>query len=191
MAAVDRDSSVCAWGLVMQSGSTMAMACGGAFLLAGVWWAVAQLQPGQEVEGFRVPNFDEQGQLKSQLFGDRAVVRSSDLIELENVRVELYRDGLVETRISSPHCLYLRRARVVQSTSSIFIVRGDVQVTGENYRYDQRRDRFMILTNAKVVIRNARRQIPANLLPGMSGPEVPSRSATPSPHGDSVPGGAP
>ena len=128
--------------------------------------ALAQLQPGGSATGFRVPDYDEEGQLRSLLSGERVTVLTPDLVELENVQVDLFRDGIVETRIVSPHCLYHRRAQIAMSTSSVRIVRGDVVITGEDYRYEPRRQRFLIQTNARVVIRDVRKLAPPNLLRG-------------------------
>ncbi len=133
----------------------MAAAAAGAAL-----GAVAQLQPGGSATAFRVPDYDDEGRLRSLLSGERATVLSPDVVEIENLQVDMFRDGIVETRIVSPHCLYHRRAHIAMSTSPVRIVRGDVVITGEDYRYEPRRQRFMIQTNARVVIRDVRKLAP-------------------------------
>lgn len=134
-------------------------------------WA-QQLQRGGRVEGFRVPDYDDNGVLRSQLYGDWAVLRSPDVVEVENPRVELYRDGEIETRVVSPHCLFNRRTQMVASTSTVRIVRGDVVITGQNYRFEPRHERFVIYTNARVVLRDVRRAASGRLLPGGTAPEA-------------------
>lgn len=122
--------------------------------------ALAQLQPGGSATGFRVPDYDDEGRLRSQLSGERATMLTPDVVEIENLQVDMFRDGVVETRIVSPHCIYNRRAHIAMSTSSVRIIRGDVVITGEDYRYEPRRQRFMIQTNARVVIRDVRKLAP-------------------------------
>ncbi|MCX7818464.1 MAG: hypothetical protein N2652_04545 [Kiritimatiellae bacterium] len=119
--------------------------------------ALAQLQPGGSATAFRVPDYDEEGRLRSQLSGERVTMLTPDILEVEQLQVEMFRDGVVETRISSPHCLYNRRAHVAMSTAAVRIVRGDVMITGADYRYEPRRQRFLIQTNARVVIRDVRK----------------------------------
>ncbi len=136
---------------------------GAVMLAVAALAALGQLQPGGRMEGFRIPDYDDDGTLRSQLFGDHAAMVSPDLIELQNVKVEFYRGGEVETRITSPHCVYHRRTGVAQSTSTVRIVRGGAVITGHHYRYDHRQQRFMILTNARVVLRDVRRSLPADL----------------------------
>ena len=118
--------------------------------------AVAQVQPGMEAGGFRLPEYAEDGTLKSQLFGEYARALSNNLIEIRGLRIELYKDGQVETRVTSPHCLYDRGSQAAGSTSSVRITRGEVVITGDRYSYSSRRERFEIHTNARVVLRDVR-----------------------------------
>ncbi len=118
--------------------------------------AVAQLQPGTKVGGFRLPEYAEDGTLKSQVFGEFAQALTNGHIEIEGLRIELYKDKEVETRVTSPHCIYDRRRGLAASTSSIRITRGDVVITGDDYGYSPKFERFEINTNARVVLRDVR-----------------------------------
>lgn len=121
--------------------------------VAGAW---AQMQPGMEAGGFRLPDYAEDGTLKSQLFGEYARALSNDLIEIRGLRIEMYKDGQVETRVTSPHCLYDHVRQAAGSTSSVRITRGEVVITGDDYAYSPKRQRFEIHTNARVVLSNVR-----------------------------------
>ncbi len=114
------------------------------------------LRPGMEAGGFRLPEYAEDGTLKSQLFGDHARALSNNVIEIRGLRIEMYKDGQVETRVSSPHCLYDHVRQAAGSTSSVRITRGEVVITGDDYAYSPKRQRFEIHTNARVVLRNVR-----------------------------------
>jgi len=121
--------------------------------------AVAQLHSGQTLSGFRVPEYDPEGTMRSQLFGDVARVLPNDIVEIEGVRLEMYRDGEVETRATSPHSIYDRRTRTVASTSSVRITRGGAVITGYDYRYDPDKETFLIQSNARVVLRESGREL--------------------------------
>ncbi|MBM4153475.1 MAG: hypothetical protein FJ221_00380 [Lentisphaerae bacterium] len=128
------------------------------------------LRPGMEVGGFRLPDYAEDGTLQTQLFGEHALALSNGLIEIRGLRIEMYKDGQVETRVTSPHCLYDRERQSAGSTSSVRITRGDVVITGDDYLYSPRRQRFEIHTNARVVLRDVR---------GLSGRKGPPAAAVP------------
>ncbi len=118
--------------------------------------AVAQMQPGATVGGFRLPEYADDGTLKSQVFGEFAQSLSNGLIEIQGLRVEMYQGEAVETRVTSPHCLYDRVRGSAGSTSSVRITRGEAVITGDDYRYMPKRQRFEIHTNARVVLRDVR-----------------------------------
>ena len=48
---------------------------------------------GMEVSGFRVPDYDEQGELRAQLYGEHAKVLDEGEVEITNLKIELYQDG--------------------------------------------------------------------------------------------------
>lgn len=118
--------------------------------------SVAQMPPGATVGGFRLPEYADDGTLKSQVFGEFAQALSNGLIEIHGLRIEMYQGEAVETRVTSPHCLYDRVRGAAGSTSSVRITRGEAVITGDDYRYMPKRQRFEIRTNARVVLRDVR-----------------------------------
>ncbi|MCK5676670.1 MAG: hypothetical protein KAH99_06605, partial [Verrucomicrobia bacterium] len=50
---------------------------------------------GMEISGFRVPDYDEQGKLRAQLYGEHAKVREGGEVEITNLKIEMYKDGEV------------------------------------------------------------------------------------------------
>lgn len=134
-----------------------------AFLLA--LGATAQLERGQTVGGFRVPEYDENGQLKSQLSGDYARVISEDDVQITNLKIELFKNGVVETRVTAPHCLYNRRTNTATSPGALRIARGNMVITGSAFAWSGTNQLFTIETNARVVLRDIRGQMKSGALP--------------------------
>lgn len=133
---------------------------------AGLWLiatgiACAQFQEGQTLSGFRVPDYDEEGNIKSILLGEHAVALSDSLIHITELKLELFRKGERESLVTSPFCVFDRKVNAVSSTSSVRIVRSNLIITGEHYTWETKGQRFVIEKNARVVIqRGSKREQP-------------------------------
>ena len=115
--------------------------------------AGAQFREGQVVKGFRLPEYAADGTLKSVITGDTARVIGEDVFEITNLRIELMKDGVVETRVTAPFCRFNRRSNEAQSDESVRIARGEVVITGEGFAWNSAESRFRIERNARVVLR--------------------------------------
>jgi hypothetical protein len=118
-------------------------------LAAAAW---AQLRRGEQASGFRVPDYDAEGNLKMVIQGDQARMLTAQDVELENFRIDIYKDGEVDARVTAPHGIYNQRTRRARSTNDIRIVRGTTVISGTGYAYDAGPQRFEIHANAKVVV---------------------------------------
>ncbi len=116
--------------------------------------AVGQIKRGEVIYNFRVPDYDEQGAVKSQLEGETAYMLSSDVVEVTNLKIDLYKQGVVETRVTAPQCLYQMSTRSAASKGPIRIARGNIVISGADFIWDAEDQRFFIQTNARVVIRD-------------------------------------
>lgn len=114
-----------------------------------------QLPAGQTVRGFRVPDYHPDGTLKSVITGDTARALGNERFEITNLRIELFRDGVVETRVTAPQCVFDRRTQEVSSKGAVRIVRGEVVITGEGFVWSGADPRFAIERNARVVLRRS------------------------------------
>lgn len=128
-------------------GLGMAMALG---MAAAAW---AQLRRGEQASGFRAPDYDAEGNLKMVIQGDQARMLTLHEMELENFRIDIYKDGEVDARVTAPHGIYNQRTRNARSTNDIRIVRGTTVISGTGYSWDSGPQRFEIHSNAKVVVR--------------------------------------
>lgn len=112
--------------------------------------AVAQLED-MEISGFRVPEYDEQGQMTYQLFGDHAVLGSDGMVKVEGVRVEFYREEHVFMTVTSPYCFYNQKTRKVHSDAPIRAEMDDVELTGTGYLLNADERTVQVLEESRVV----------------------------------------
>lgn len=112
----------------------------------------------QTVSGFRVPSYDEDGNMTSQMFGDYARILPDGYVEISQLRMEFYKgDGTNRTtdmNVSSPRCLYHRVRGAAVSDQAVRIARTNMVVTGVGFLYLEKAQSLQIMTNAKVVLRN-------------------------------------
>ena len=113
---------------------------------------------GMEISGFRVPEYDEKGQMTSQLFGDHAELGADNLVKIEGVRVEFYREGETFMKVASSHCFYDQKKRMAHSDAPIRADMEGVQLTGTGYVMDARARTVQVLDKSRVVIADIMQQ---------------------------------
>lgn len=125
-------------------------------MLALVWWgpcALAQLPASGVITDFRVPEFDPNGVLKSEIFGDQAQPQpNSDLIKITGLRIIMYKNKEVESTLTSEHCTVNRKDRSAFSNADVKIVRGNVVITGRGFRWNPESQRIEILNQFHMVM---------------------------------------
>jgi hypothetical protein len=134
----------------------VALSAGALLLAAAGAWAADPVSPGQTVLGFRVPEYDSDGRLKSQISGAQAVVLTNGDIEVSDVCVELYREGRLQTRVKSPKCLYRKAAEMVTSDSPVRIESDSLTITGTGLRWDRSAEKVEILDEVVVILARVR-----------------------------------
>lgn len=127
------------WGLVM-------------ILAAWAGWGVSQLAGMGEIKDFRVPEFDANGVLKSEIFGDVAKPVSDDKIRITGLRIVMYKNKEVEATLTSGHCTVDRKNRNAFSNADVKIVRGNVVITGKGFRWGSETQRIEILNEFHMVM---------------------------------------
>ena len=113
----------------------------------------------QTVSGFQVPEYDDEGNLKSKLFGDFAKVLPEGVIEISQLRIEFYEKGHVNMTVTAPRCLYDQKKGSAESDADVRIAREDMVVTGKGFSWNNKDQVFQILTQAKVVVKQAREKM--------------------------------
>lgn len=103
---------------------------------------------------FRVPEYDEEGRLRSLIIGDQACASSNGDIEVTNMRLEFYKEGRLDVCITSPRCVYNRASNTVFSDSRVQIESGVVTISGIGLKWDRTKDWAMIEDQARVEFKN-------------------------------------
>ncbi len=113
----------------------------------------------QTVTGFRVPEYDSQNRLKSELFGDFAKIMPGGVIEITQLKIDFYDEDAVNMTVTAPHCTYKQETGAAESDSEVRIAGKEMVVTGKGFSWDGRSEVFQIFHEAKVVLKDARRQV--------------------------------
>jgi phage-related protein len=116
-----------------------------------------------ELEGFRVPEYNEDGTMRSQLFGKRATLNQDDMVVINDLRIEFYGTGKSNAIVTAPHCVYDRASKDAESEGSIQIDMAEMTITGRGYTCSGEEKRFTILNDAKVVLKNVQLGLKDNL----------------------------
>lgn len=131
--------------------------------LAAAGWAMAQTNDVQTLTGFRVPTYDDQGVLTSQMFGDFAKVLPDGMVEITQLRMEFYENYAADPKaqmvVTSPKCFYNRGKGQAFSDEDVRIARDNMVVTGNGFKWNSEDERLKILKDARVVLKNATRSI--------------------------------
>ncbi len=123
--------------------------------------AMNALDLGQDaqIKGFRVPNYDDQAVMTSQIFGEFARVLPDGNVEISNLRIEFYEykgeERVVNMTVTSPLCYFNRENGVAISDSDVRISRDDLVVTGKGFVFHNGNQQLKILSESKVVLKGA------------------------------------
>ena len=110
------------------------------------------------VRNFKLPEYDEKtGDLRSIIRGQEAkVFRKSGYADMKDMTIDVYRDNVVETVVSSPACRLHLTKGVATSDEVIHIRRDDLEVTGRGYTWNRDQQVFEIRNKARVTLKGAR-----------------------------------
>jgi len=120
-------------------------------LLFGASPATAQLT-GQTVKKFRLPEYDEDGVLKQQLYGETATFLQDGIIQLTGLKIEIFRKGEVTARVFSPKCAYDPTRKRAASKEHIRVVTEKAVLTGDGFAWNGKNEQFQIFKNARVIL---------------------------------------
>ena len=151
-----------------------------AILLGLAAGAVAQLE-GQTVKGFRLPEYDENGKLKQQLYGTTATFLQDGIIQLTGLKIEIFRKGEVTARIYSSLCAYDPKRKRAASKQHIRVVTEKAVLTGDGFAWNGETEQVQIFQNAKVTLDG--QMDTKNLVAPKPAPGAPP-AAEPAPKGD-------
>ena len=114
-----------------------------------------ELGSGMEISGFRVPDYDDHGRLRAQLYGEHAKVLDGGEIEISNLKIEMYQDGEVAVTVFSPHCFFNMETRRARSDGKVLIESGMMTLVGRGFTWSAEAGRFEVLHDSKVLVKEA------------------------------------
>lgn len=112
------------------------------------------------IKGFSVPEFDREGNMTSMLFGDLAEFLPGGEIKITNLKIEFYDEPeAVSMTVFAPECVYAEKKKQAESDGSVRIVRDSMIVTGVGFDWMAEKEKMVIHSEARVVLKNARNQM--------------------------------
>jgi len=132
-----------------------------AFITCGTM-AMAQQLAGmedREIDDFRIPEFDANGALKSEIFGKKARMLSDNKIRVTGLQIIMYKKrfdfsttNVIDAVLSSEHCTVDQKTKDAFSNAEMKIVRDNVVITGKGFRWTADSQRIEILNNFHMVM---------------------------------------
>lgn len=116
-----------------------------------------------EVKGFRVPEYDGQGVMTSQLFGDHAQIKGGGEVKITGLRVEFYKEGTTALTVTSPYCFYNQKTREAHSDASITAEMEELKMRGRGFLLTPTNRTVRVLGETHVTICDAAKQIAADV----------------------------
>ncbi len=133
------------------------------FLLAV---STAAQDAGMEISGFRVPEYDREGAMVSQLFGEHAEIKPGGDVKITGLRIEFYKDDAVFMEVKSPYCFYNQKSREAHSDAPVTADMEQVHVSGRGFLVKPDEDIVQVLNESRVVIEDIMQQAGEDLPPG-------------------------
>jgi hypothetical protein len=106
------------------------------------------------IEKFEVPQRDEAGNLKWKLGGDRATFRPDGLMNIINVRGEIYASNQVDMVFTTPVAVLDRANNRAATDAPVRIERTMMIVTGIGGDWDGAVGSFIIRSNVQVILKS-------------------------------------
>lgn len=113
----------------------------------------------REIDDFRIPEFDANGMLKSEIFGKKAKMLADSKIRITGLQIIMYKKRLVTSTtnevdavLTSEHCTVDQKTKDAFSNAEMKIVRDNVEITGKGFRWSAEKQRIEILNNFHMVM---------------------------------------
>lgn len=134
-----------------------------AVLLLGAGAVRAQQSPSDQlvvrsIEHFRVPDFDENGRKKSELFGDLADMLKDGRVKIKGLRIVMYdKDGVtVAGTVTAADCIFDRKDKSAFSNTAVSLQRNIMVVTGRGMRWNSDAQHIEILNDVRVELKGVK-----------------------------------
>lgn len=118
---------------------------------------------GMEISGVRAPYYDDEGNLQAQLYGGHVKMLEGRKAEVTNLRVDVYDHGAIVMTVYAPHCFTKavekgkQEILSVESDGDVLIEMDQMTIYGRGFRFSSDNNRFEILSNSKVLVKESAR----------------------------------
>ncbi len=105
-----------------------------------------------------LPLFTREGYHQMTLRGDEVRPQTADRIDIVGLNVTVFSggpDARVDSVLLSPEATFLINEKVASGDKSVRLVRDDLEVTGEGWRYSYNEKKVLISRHAHVVFHSA------------------------------------
>ncbi|MEI6892842.1 MAG: hypothetical protein V5783_11785 [Pontiella sp.] len=123
------------------------------------------LAAGMEVAEIHVPYYDDDGELRAQLYGGFARVLEGGIADVTNLRVDVFQDGKVFMTLFAPQCFAKidgageENVLVVYSEGDVLIDLEQMTVVGRGFHFTSAANRFEIMHDSKVLLKESARNM--------------------------------
>lgn len=121
-------------------------------------WVSAQPQMGGRGKDIKIPGYDSQNRLNSQIFAKEGMPKGDQLIEITGLRAETYSydTGVKMTNmiVNATNCLYNQKLKVATSDKAVEATSGDgkLKLSGVGFRYEQTESKLVLSNRVRAVI---------------------------------------
>lgn len=98
----------------------------------------------------RFPTYNPDGTLKSEMFGDTALIEGN-ILTIANLRVEMYTAGKLVTSFWAESCRYDRVSGTLESDSLVRVVRSGMMMTGTGLDWKKGSTEVVIRSNVRML----------------------------------------
>ncbi len=123
------------------------------------WWAwadggVTNAAATGYIEKFEVPEWDEDGNLRWKLSGDRAQLRMDGTMDIQNARAEFYQSNQVAMVFSAPQCFLDRINKRAVTDGPVRLERADMVLTGTGAIWDSTTSLVVLRSNVQLLLQS-------------------------------------
>jgi len=118
----------------------------------------AEAGVGMEISGFRVPDYDKEGNLRAQLYGGHAKILSDGEVEISYLKIDLYKEGQVAMTLFAPHCFFDTKTHIARSDGQVLLDSDSATITGRGFVWSPQSGHFEIFHEARVLVKRAEKK---------------------------------
>ncbi len=124
------------------------------------------MEAGMEVAGVRAPYYDEEGNLFGQLYGGFVKVLEGGVADVSQLRIDVFEGKQVFMTVYAPQCFSKveevdgRKILSVYSDGDVLIDLEQMTIIGRGFQFSSKQNKFEILHDSKVLVKESARTIP-------------------------------